>query len=64
MQCVKCKKEIPEESVFCLYCGKKQSAEPRKAMKRANGMGSVYKLSGRRERPWAAAKGKAIIGIL
>lgn len=62
MQCVKCKKEIPENSVYCLYCGKKQVSEPRKAMKRPNGTGTVYKLSGRRKRPWAAAKSKTIIG--
>lgn len=62
MQCVKCRQEIPENSVYCLHCGKKQTSEPRKAAKRANGMGTVYKLSGRRRRPWAAAKGKTIIG--
>lgn len=62
MQCVKCRQEIPENSVYCLYCGKKQTSEPRKAAKRANGMGTVYKLSGRRRRPWAAAKGKTVIG--
>ena len=31
-------------------------------MKRANGTGTVYKLQGRRTRPWVAAKGKTIIG--
>lgn len=31
-------------------------------MKLANGMGSVYKLSGRRRKPWVARKQKA--GIL
>lgn len=62
MQCVKCKREIPENSIYCLYCGKKQAPEPRKAMKRPNGTGTVYKLSGRRKRPWAAAKNKTIIG--
>ena len=33
-----------------------------KAMRRANGTGTVYKLSGRRRRPWVAAKQKIIIG--
>lgn len=32
-----------------------------KAMRRANGTGTVYKLSGRRRRPWVAAKQKIII---
>lgn len=31
-------------------------------MKRPNGAGSVYKLSGRRKRPWAASKNRVIIG--
>lgn len=62
MECIKCKKEIPAGSVFCCWCGKKQGASPKKALKRANGTGTVYKLQGRRTRPWVAAKGKTIIG--
>lgn len=62
MECIKCKKEIPAGSVFCCWCGKKQGAAPKKALKRANGTGTVYKLQGRRTRPWVAAKGKTIIG--
>lgn len=62
MQCVKCKKDIPDGSTFCCWCGKKQEAQPRKTVKRANGTGTVYKLQGRRTRPWVAAKGKTIIG--
>lgn len=62
MQCRKCRKEIPEESKFCLFCGAKQVQEKRKALKRANGAGTVYKLQGRRKRPWVAAKNKVVIG--
>lgn len=62
MVCVKCKKEIPEGAAFCCWCGKKQIEEKRKALKRANGTGTVYKLQGRRTRPWVAAKDKTIIG--
>ena len=56
MQCVKCKKELPEGAVYCLYCGKKQvSAVKRKRhAKRPAGTGSIYKLSGKRSRPYQA----------
>lgn len=62
MECIKCKKDIPDGSVFCCWCGKQQQSPQRKALKRANGTGTVYKLQGRRTRPWVAAKGKTIIG--
>lgn len=42
MICNFCHKDIPEESVFCLFCGKKQERVPR-ARKRGNGTGTVYK---------------------
>lgn len=61
--CAKCATPLPEGAIYCPTCGKKQSTTPaRKALKRANGMGTVYKLSGRRKRPWVAAKNKVIIG--
>lgn len=62
MECRSCKKEIPDGAVFCPWCGKKQAAPARKALKRPNGAGTVYKLSGRRTRPWVAAKNKVIVG--
>lgn len=63
MLCVKCKSELPPGAMYCPKCGKKQAASPpRKRMKRPNGTGTVYKLSGRRTKPWAAAKEKVIIG--
>lgn len=48
--------------MFCMFCGTRQEREPRKTLKRANGTGTVYKLQGRRRRPWAAAKNRTIIG--
>lgn len=60
--CIKCKKELPQGALYCPACGKKQTPEKRKALKRANGTGTVYKVSGRRRKPWAAAKNKVIIG--
>ena len=51
MICVKCKASIPDGSMFCNYCGKKQSAEKQRARKvRGNGMGSAYK----RGKTWTA----------
>lgn len=65
MICKRCKKEIPDGSVYCNLCGKKQIETPRpKNKKRATGTGSVYKLSGRRRQPWAAVipiNGKKIL---
>lgn len=62
MECIKCKAEMPPGALYCPRCGKKQLPEKRKALKRPNGTGTVYKLQGRRTRPWVAAKGKIIIG--
>lgn len=64
MKCRKCKEEIPDSSKFCSFCGAKQvlKTEKRKTAKRPNGTGTVYKLSGPRKRPWAAARNKNIIG--
>lgn len=62
MLCRKCHKEIPDESAYCMFCGTKQGQERRKALKRANGAGTAYKLHGRRKRPWVAAKNKVVIG--
>lgn len=54
MLCIKCKKEIPDDSSFCNWCGKKQTVEKRKSRRRANSQGSVYKVSGNRRKPYAA----------
>ena len=53
MICKNCRKEIPEISVFCLFCGRKQIVQRKQRV--ANGMGTAYK----RGNTWTA---KAIIG--
>lgn len=51
MECIKCGKSIPEDALFCPYCGKKQISTPRKtARNRPNGAGTVYK----RGKTWQA----------
>lgn len=55
MLCIKCKKEIPDTSVYCQFCGKKQVKTEKqvKDKKNPNGFGSIVKLGGRRRKPWA-----------
>ena len=50
MQCRRCKKEIPLESKFCMYCGTKQEI-PQSHRSRGNGQGTAYK----RGKTWTAA---------
>lgn len=40
--CNKCKREIPDDAIYCCYCGRKLAGE-QKAKSRANGTGSVWK---------------------
>lgn len=61
-ECIKCKAELPEGALFCPACGKKQAADARKHRKRANGTGSISKLSGNRSKPWLARKNGVPIG--
>lgn len=41
-QCIKCKKDIQDDFLYCPYCGKKQVKEV-KPRQRGNGQGTVYK---------------------
>lgn len=58
MECIRCHREIPDESLFCCFCGKRLSIASapvqRRKRRRSKGSGSVYKLSGNRSKPWAA----------
>ena len=48
----KCGREVPDGALFCPWCGRKQ-ADRKKARKRPNGFGSVYRLP---DGKWAAVK--------
>ena len=43
MLCRKCSREIPDGSVFCNFCGKKQSTAKRRNRKRPHGSGTIRK---------------------
>lgn len=43
MLCKKCKKEIPDGSLFCNHCGRKQTVTAAKHRKRAHGTGTIRK---------------------
>lgn len=46
MICRKCHRALPEDAVYCCYCGIKQATE-RSVRHRGNGLGSVYKRADR-----------------
>lgn len=50
MNCRKCTRALPEDAVFCCYCGIKQEVPKRKTTRRANGTGCVRK----RGKTWTA----------
>lgn len=45
MDCRKCSRVIPDDAIFCCYCGVKQEIT-RKRRKRANGTGTVFRYRG------------------
>jgi len=52
--CIKCKKEIPDDFVYCNYCGKKQVVKPKpKYHKREHGTGTIH-YDKRYKKPWIA----------
>lgn len=55
MLCRKCKHEIEDDSIYCRFCGKKYISTPseQKHAKRLNGTGNIYKMPGRRKKPYS-----------
>ncbi|WP_050697973.1 tyrosine-type recombinase/integrase [Anaeromassilibacillus senegalensis] len=52
----KCKQEIPNDALFCLYCGASQADKAHKPKSRGNGTGTVYQL------PNGKYKAEVVIG--
>ena len=55
MNCVRCQREIPDGSMFCCYCGKKQETQRRKRAKRPNMSGTARKRGRYYEAIWTVA---------
>lgn len=63
MDCMRCKRPLPQDALFCPWCGKRQTAAApppqRRRHRRPKGSGSIRKLSdAHRTRPWMARTGK------
>ena len=52
MLCKKCRKEIPDGSIYCNYCGKKQETTKRKTRRRARGTGTIRYKPEYKNRPY------------
>lgn len=59
--CIKCKKELPDGSLFCCWCGRRQQPEQKKTRRRARGTGTIRK-DPRYKCPWIAIAPPVIKG--
>ena len=55
MKCVRCHRDIPEESVYCMFCGKPLSYRKRQRKKNANGEGGAYSRGGTWTAKWTSS---------
>lgn len=54
MNCKYCRAEIPDTSVFCCSCGKRQEPAPRHVRRRAKSTGNICKVNDHPSKPWKA----------
>lgn len=57
MQCMRCRRVIPDDAVFCCYCGVRMEGAPaaqRRRRRRPRGTGSVWKDARNKSRPFVA----------
>ena len=57
MQCMRCRRAIPDDAVFCCYCGVRLEGAPaaqRRRRRRPRGTGSVWKDARNKSRPFVA----------
>lgn len=47
MKCSKCGKTVPDNSIYCMFCGFRISPVKHATKKRANGLGTIYKYKGK-----------------
>ena len=63
MQCKKCKREIPDDSNLCCYCGKVYVRKEKRTRRRPRGTGTIYQLKDiRRANPYRVEKGGVRMG--
>lgn len=57
MQCMRCRRQVPDDAVFCCYCGVRLEGAPaaqRRRRRRPRGTGSVWKDARNKSRPFVA----------
>lgn len=57
MQCMRCRRQIPDDAVFCCYCGVRLEGAPaaqRRRRRRPRGTGTVWKDARNKSRPFVA----------
>lgn len=53
-RCRKCRKPLPAQSIFCMYCGEPIEKPQKRRTRRPYSSGTIRKLSGKRSKPYAA----------